>query len=126
MEQESLVAAVQHAVYELSSSFVRGAGRETHGLAALENGTSVGHGQCRHLAQIGRMSVVARPSRRNPSSRDAATHGVTEHVLIVTAAKPCFSSKLISGEIGMGGIVFLDKVGQYLVKSIMATCFSKA
>ena len=119
VEQEALIASLQHVVYQLLVELgTQSTGRERHGLTALEDGATVGHGQRRHFtpdgADVGSLATVETLTL----VEDAAAHGIAHHVVVVACGLGMLFLELVGREVGMGGVIFLHKVGDNLVEGV--------
>ena len=121
VEQEALVALAHHAVHHLLVELcAESDGSERHCLSALEDCASVRHWQWACLAPDWTHLVGLAAIHAETLVEDAAAHGVAQHVVPITACLSVLLLKVFLGEVGVGGVVLLDEVGDYLVESVVA------
>ena len=97
MKEKALITTVQHAVYQLFVELgAESAGRERHGFAPLEDGTSVRHGQRRGLAPYRTDVGCGTSIETNTLVEDASTHGIAHHIFVVTGSQSVLLFELFS------------------------------
>ncbi len=121
VEQELLIAAGHHTVVELLIELgAEGNSSQRHGLTALEDSRSVGHGQRADLAPDRTDLIGLTAIHTQALVEDAAAHGIAQHVAPVAGSLSVLLLEVLLGEVGVSSVVLLEEVGQRLVEGVVA------
>ena len=119
MQQETLVALVEHVIHEfLIELGTQGDRCQRLCLTTGEDRASMRHGQWRHLTPDRTDLVSLTTIETDTLIEDATTHGVTLHIMIVTLHHGIFLLQLIFCQVSMLGSIFLLEVIEDLLESL--------